>query len=39
LYTNGILQVVAAIPEPATMLPMGLMLAGLLGRRNGRRPN
>jgi autotransporter-associated beta strand protein len=33
LYSGGILQVVNVIPEPATLVPLGLMLAGLLGRR------
>jgi hypothetical protein len=36
LYSNGILQVVTAIPEPATLLPMGLVLAGWLSRRQRR---
>jgi hypothetical protein len=35
LYSNGILQVVNAVPEPATLLPLAL-ISGLFWRR---RPN
>jgi hypothetical protein len=35
LYTSGILQVVAAVPEPATLLPLALICAAFCRRRGG----